>query len=94
MNKIKVYTACNEWSNTHYWRYFDIIDELPHIGDRVFDEVISSIDLIPIDCEQGNESVFDYDYYKITRVASDLNENEDPEDTASYDYVAVRKDRR
>lgn len=56
--------------------------------------MISSIDLIPIDCEQGNESVFDYDYYKITRVASDLDENEDPEDTASYDYVAVRKDRR
>ena len=71
-NKIEVYTGYNDWTNTRYYRYFTICDELPEMGydygsfweeDHRF---VKEIKPAHIDCEQGSDEVYYYEYYIVT----------------------------
>lgn len=73
MKTIKVRTNTNEWTNTAYYMNAIIVDELPEIGDTDYskynlhsDEFVAKIEEAYIDCEQGSEDVWDYDYYWMT----------------------------
>lgn len=73
--KIKAYTNYNERSNTHSYREFDVIDALPEIGTTQSNgEVVKEINPISIDCEQGHDDVFYYDFYEIVSVWGEGND--------------------
>ena len=65
MEKIKAYIGWNDTNHTHYHKEFEIIEKLPEKKD-VFDENgerIVKIENVKLDCEQGNDDVYNYDYY-------------------------------
>ena len=40
---IKIYTDCNEYTNTHYYRMFKVVDELPTVGDDYEDGTVTEL---------------------------------------------------
>ena len=65
MKKIKAYIGWNDTNHTHHYKEFEIVKKLPEKRD-VFDENgerIIKIENVKLDCEQGNEEVYNYDYY-------------------------------
>lgn len=65
MKTIKAYIGWNDKNHTHYYKDFEIIEKLPE-KKNVFDENgerIIKIESVKLDCEQGNEEVYNYDYY-------------------------------
>lgn len=71
MNTIKARVRVNEYSNTHYFRTFNIIDELPEIGDYLGNETVKSVYKTDIDCENSDETSY-YNYYEITTEKDDV----------------------
>lgn len=68
MEKIKAYIGWNDTNHAHYYKEFEIIEKLPE-KKNVFDENgerIIRIESVRLDCEQGNEEVYNYDYYVAT----------------------------
>ncbi|MEG2688112.1 MAG: hypothetical protein RSA24_02975 [Clostridia bacterium] len=98
MSKIKAYTGYNDYTNTHYYNNFEIIDSLPKIYN--IDELINDTsktswldsnlcvdcDNVQLDCEQGNSNVYDYDYYEIKYVDIAGYHLDDDEDKDIDDY--------
>lgn len=72
MNRIKAYTEWNDSTRTHYYTYFDIVDTLPKIGDYYNGNLVIDVENVDLDCEQGNDEVYSYNYYEI--VADDGEE--------------------
>lgn len=65
---IKAYT---HWKgNTHYYKYFEVIDELTFEELKKEFEVSSS----KIDTSSNNSEVFDYDYYEYSYIDEDGEE--------------------
>lgn len=83
--KIKAYVDYNDYDKIHYFDDFYIVDELPKIGDLIDDDKVIKIEEIGLDCEQPNDEVYNYDYYKLT-----LKYEED-DDTYAV-YVCVKKE--
>lgn len=79
--RIKAYVNYNEEHKTHYYRYFDVIDELP--SDVYNGETILSINEVSLDAEQGSDAVYNYDFYCIN--------TKDSEDADNAYYVATLK---
>jgi hypothetical protein len=65
---IKAYVNYSEYSNTHYYRQFQIVEYLPAVGDEIDGWTVESIDPVTLDCEQGSDQVYDFDYYTINVV--------------------------
>jgi hypothetical protein len=86
-NTIKVYVGYNERNNAHYWRRFEIVDSLPEIGDEIDGWTVEEIYPAHLDCEQGSERVYDFDYYEIK-----TREVEDEDSDTIYLYYAVEKE--
>lgn len=73
--KIKVCTRYDESRHAYLYSKFEIIDELPAIGDdfgtqvrycpNPAKEIVTDIDEIEIDYEQPNDKIYDYRYYEI-----------------------------
>ena len=82
---IKAYVSYNDYTKTHYHENFDIIDELPKINDEYFDDKIIKIEEVGLDCEQGSDNAYNYDYYKLTLKYKDYD------DTYPM-YVCVEKE--
>ena len=75
--KIRAYVNYNEYLNKRYYRDFELVDELPAIGDVVFgddlnfkepnygqSEVVSKIREAYIDCENSDD-IWQYDFYIV-----------------------------
>lgn len=75
MKKIKAYIDYNDYNKTHYYEEFEIIDELPEIGDYKNGGKIIKIEYATLDCEQPNSDVYDYTFYKITTKDDEDEEN-------------------
>lgn len=74
--KIKAYTSYNESNNTRFYREFDIVDSLP--TDEVNGDerkVIKNVSPVSLDHEQGNDDVYDYDFYVITYDIEQISED-------------------
>lgn len=92
--KIKAYTSYSERSNTHYHIDFDVVDVLPtdeENGDER--KVIKSISPVAIDFEQGNDEVYDYDFYAVT---FDIEQRDEDGNWISniedeVEYIAIHK---
>lgn len=100
MKKIKAYVNYNDRSKTHYYKNFDIIEKLPEVeATKKFNGEVVKIEQIELDCEQPSQEVYNYNYYKITKIdygyyQEELIEYEDSnlEDYTYYEYVAVEKE--
>lgn len=105
MATIRAYTGYSERSNTHYYRDFKIVDSLPEVGEIVYGddnnkhygecERVKSVEEVQLDCEQGNDDVYNYDYYCATTQFEEYNEeagkNEIIDSAFSEYYYAVKR---
>lgn len=102
-NKIQAYTSYED--GIHYYRDFEIEEEIYEVEgsleelikkDNVGDGVVIDVTEIDIDCEQGRDEVFDYDFYTVTIADIERFKNSDEEDEEIEDYmynkyIAVKK---
>ena len=72
--KVKAYIDYNDYNKVHYFEDFDIVDELPKIGDLIDDNKVIKIEEAKLDCEQGSDDVYNYDYYKLTLKYEDYDD--------------------
>lgn len=94
IDRIKVYVSVDEYNNAKKYRMFDVVDEVPKVGDKdtsIYGSTTAAVVPIIPDCEQGNPEVDDYDYYRVTRLPNIIEEDEDIEDQYEYEYKAVKK---
>lgn len=86
---IKAYTDYDERRNIHYYRNFEIVDQLPEVQEYDDRKIIEIIPL-ELDCEQGSPEVWNYDYYEIVMCLR--NEDDEFDESDSYsEYVAIEK---
>ena len=78
--KIRILTHVNEYNKDHYHRSFEVIDEMPNLGDLYEDGVVTDITRIEPDCEDRSDDALNYIFYQVTVKAEDGN---------SMYYVAV-----
>lgn len=99
MEKIRAWVGYSDYTKTHYYKDFEIIDKLPEIETtKKYNDEVTKIERIDLDCEQPNQDVYDYEYYKITRIDyeqfnDDYNDGqlEDSNYYTSYNYVCIKK---
>ena len=98
--KIRAYTSFEESNKIHRWRDFEIVGKLPVLGEikEISPEydgektTLVNIFECPIDCEQGNDEVFEYEYFKLEYKFEKLNEDDEWEfEEYQYEFVAVKK---
>lgn len=88
MSKIKIYTNYRERTNTHFYRYFDIVDKIPQVNEIVDESFfdwdkkvftarnrVCKVERVDIDCEQGVSNWEEYDYYCVETIFEDLDDN-------------------
>lgn len=96
MGTIKAYVDYNDSRKQHYYENFDIIDELPEIGEELSGyglnetATVKKIELAHLDCEQPNNEVYNYDYYEmyVNVYDSEYDEN----NNYTY-YVCIDKEK-
>ena len=82
--KIKAYTSYSEANKIHRYREFEVIDILPEIGEvkELFPErdgertTVCEIRELSLDCEQGNDEVYNYKYYEIVKSFEVLDDDD------------------
>lgn len=98
MEKIRAYVSYNQYNKTHNYREFILLDKLPELDDSYIlgvtppltcDVKIESIEPVRLDVEQGNDLVYNYDYYEI-KVS--WQESDDEEEQSDTYYVCVEKE--
>lgn len=94
--KIRAYVSYSERTNTHYYTDFTVVDELPKIGEKNLNESEEIVDVTPVDldCDQGNDDVYKYDYYKVTvKVTDEFDGNVDEREgfvcIEKQDYLTI-----
>lgn len=90
MSTIKAYTTYNERTGAHLSRKFEIVAVLPKVGEtfNLGDYKCTGINEVQIDCEQGNDRVYQFNYFVATMKSCDP----DDEDTWN-DYFAIEKEK-
>lgn len=90
---IKIYTGYNNSTGVHYYNMFNEIRKVPKIGEFFIDGIVTEINSVKTDCEQGNDDAYKYDCYEITTINEDEEDEEEKEHThlcasypAEYDY--------
>lgn len=78
--KIQVYTKFNERHKIRYSTTFEVVDELPKVGDLLEDNkyyrnVVINVREVSIDCEQGNDEVYNYSYYYVRVKSQEFDED-------------------
>lgn len=91
MKKIKFWTDYCERKNQHKYAHAYVVDEMPKTSDHVHfiydDEIVESVRVAMMDCEQPTQDVWEYDIYEL-----EISDAENREDI-DFVYVAVpRKD--
>lgn len=88
MTKIRANVRYDERLNKHYYREFEIADKLPEIGEEIrFNPIyiVTNIEQISLDIDQGNDIVWNYSYYKVTSISHEYDDDE------AVDYIAIEK---
>lgn len=92
---IRAYTSYNDYRKIHYYTDFEVIDKLPSLDDKSFggydawnyeDFKILEINSVHLDCEQGSQEVYNYDYYEIV-----IQYKDDDKLEKDHFYVAIEK---
>lgn len=106
--KIRAYTSYSERSNSRYYRDFEIVDKLPEIGDVVYGdkdgatvdygerERVNNIFAVSLDCEQGNDDIYNYDFFGVDTQFEEYDEESKAysvtdERYSTYYYAVKRK---
>ena len=63
--KIKAYVSYCDFTKTHFYKNFEIAEEMPTIGEEFNNETITEIEEVRLDSEQGNDEVYSFKYFKI-----------------------------
>lgn len=110
MAKIRAYTGYSERRKTHYYTDFEIVNKLPEVGEVVYGdddncininygerERVKSVSAVSLDCEQGNDEVYNYDYYEVCTQFEEYDEESKTfsvadEDYSIYYYAIKRED--
>ena len=92
--KIKAYTNFENETKTHYYTNFEVVEELPKINDIYYEddsqiEIIKDIKQVNLDCEQGNDEVYKYNFYKV--IISNKEKDFDGIEEETEEYICVRK---
>lgn len=98
--KIRVKTRTDEAEKIAYYRDFEIVKSLPNVGD--IDEVspeyngekttVIGIFEAVIDCEQGSDEIYNYEYFRIRKKFENLNDDGEWELSNEWDeFLAVEK---
>lgn len=88
MERIKVYTGYNERHKIHYWQHAEILEahELPVLGEEWrYGETVTAVTPFPIDAEQDDPGVYEYQYYLIWTEAPE----EEPEEGEENKYLVA-----
>lgn len=73
MDTIRAYIGYNDWTD------FEIVDRRPKIGGTLHGELITNVEPVSLDCEQGNDDVlYSYEHYRVTTVDEDNGESHYP----------------
>lgn len=87
--KIRAYIGYNDYKKVRYYKDFEIVKNLPELWEEIsFNPVyiVTKIEEVRLDPEQGSDDVYYYDFYKIISVS---HENDDDE---SIEYIAIEKE--
>lgn len=86
----------------HYYQNFEIIENLPELETEAIknenykncDSLLEKIETVKLDCEQGSDEVYKYDFYKLTYFNNiDYFESEYEDDECEFEkYVAILKE--
>lgn len=89
MSTIQAYTSYNDLYGKHYYRNFDIKTKVPEVGDTLFDGTfkVVGVNSVSLDCEQGDNKVYNYNYYEIEYIELDS----DCDDVYVW-YIAIKKE--
>lgn len=97
---IRAYTGYNDYKKVHYYTDFEVVDVIPKVGevddlcwarDGYKKEVVGVYDL-SLDCEQGNDNVYNYDYYEVVeKTIYDPEAYNGWEDEENSRFIAVEK---
>lgn len=87
METIRAYVGWNDYTKTHYYSDFKVIEDLPKVNEVYYEDdgrikTVKAIEKVELDTEQGNDEVYNYRYYKIiaTCFNKDTNEKEDDDE--------------
>lgn len=92
MAKITAYTSYDERTNTRYSRDFEIVSGLPKVNDTFTDAeltvTVKSVFPVALDCEQGSDEVWSYDFYCV-----ECDAVNDEGEAFDYDvkYICIRR---
>lgn len=78
VTKISVCLRENEYRGRRYYKEFEIIDELPQVGDEFKFGIgkVKEVKPCRIDCEQSSDDIWNYDYYRVvTEIPADSDDN-------------------
>lgn len=92
MNKIRAYADWDDRTKTHYYKDFEIVEELPKVDEIYYEdssskEVVKSVESVRLDCE-NNDNVYNYDFYKI--IVSCYDKDRDEVEDNEY-YICIEK---
>lgn len=72
MKKIKAYVGYYEREKIHIYDMFNVVEFLPKFYNN---EEVIKIEEVRLDPEQGNSEVWKYDFFKITTIDDEKEEN-------------------
>lgn len=81
---IRAKIGLNEWNNTVIRRNFELVETLPTVGKLFHDYKVLKLNEMKLDCEERNENLYNYDYFKIDLL------DEDNEDFSIY--ICIKND--
>lgn len=88
MGTIRINTGYSEYDNTAFYRNFDIIDEIPQVGDYLYGEIVLDVTECWKDWKQPNDEAYLAECYEVKLTWN--GEGEDSEDYCeNIEYVAV-----
>lgn len=99
--KIKVKTRFDERNKVAFYRDFEIVEKLPEVGDikelnPEYDGAKTTVREIReahIDCEQGNDDVYNYTYYCVFKTFEQLNDDNEWEFVEEFtDFIAIERE--
>lgn len=85
MKTIRAYTKYDEFNNAHYYNNFKVVNYIPKVNEDYNGEKVISVKSVMLDTEQGNEEVFNYDYFCIETIY------DEEEGYTEHYYIAIEK---
>lgn len=74
------------WLSEREYQNFDVVKEIPRIGEEYgfgIEEKVIEIVPLTIDCEQGHQEYWSYDYFMV--------KTKDSDDDKNYYWIAIEQ---